>query len=65
MKKITLGTVKEMMEWYDEAKNPKAQEIADSVSKVAEAAPAGHSKKEIFTQGVLFGYFLVMKGYIS
>lgn len=65
MEKVTLEVVKEMMDWYDDAKNPKAQEIADYVSVMAENTPLDASRAELFTQGVIFGYFLTTKGYIT
>lgn len=64
--KVSPEVVKEMMGWYDEGKNQKAQEIALYVERLAEdASSLGYPRAELFTQGVLFGYFLKTKEYIT
>lgn len=65
METITLGIIREMRDWYDGAKNPKAQEIANHVSIVAKNTPPDSLREELFIQGILFGYFLTTKGYIA
>ena len=56
---MIMDTLKKMMDWYDEAKNPKGQELVKTYKRVIDDTPnLTGDVTEAFAQGMLFGYFV-------